>query len=113
MSTVGENMLKFCIDNMSKIILMNDDDGNNDYGSIIKSTLIKKTMNYWETRYVPICRRKANRNSRYRNQSGIFPGDSHNHYFPLACTPHRKNTHTHTHTHTKKKTFEIGKYEAQ
>jgi hypothetical protein len=44
MSTMGKNMLKFCIDNMSKITLMNDDDGNNDYGSIIKSTLIKKTM---------------------------------------------------------------------
>lgn len=34
---------------MSKIVLMNDDDGNNDYGSIIKSTLIKKTMSYWKT----------------------------------------------------------------
>ena len=41
-------MLKFCIDNMSKIMLMNDD-GNNDYESIIKSTLIKKTMSYWKT----------------------------------------------------------------
>ena len=45
---MGKNMLKFCIDNMSKIMLMNDD-GNNDYESIIKSTLIKKTMSYWKT----------------------------------------------------------------
>jgi len=33
---------------MSKIMLMTDDD-NNDYGSIIKSTLIKKTISYWKT----------------------------------------------------------------
>jgi len=38
---MGKNMLKFCTDNMSKIMLMNDD-GNNNYK--IKSTLIKKTM---------------------------------------------------------------------
>ena len=34
---------------MSKIMLMTDDDGNNNYGSIIKSTLIKKTISYWKT----------------------------------------------------------------
>ena len=28
---------------------MNNDDGNNDYGSTIKSTLVKKTMSYWKT----------------------------------------------------------------
>ena len=46
---MGKNILKFCIDNMSKIMLMDDDDANNDYGSTIKSTLIKKTMSYWKT----------------------------------------------------------------
>jgi hypothetical protein len=49
MSTMGKNMLKSCLDNMSKIMLMNDDDGNNDYGSIIKSTLINRTIIYWKT----------------------------------------------------------------
>jgi len=88
MTTMGKNMLKLCIDNMSKIMLMNDD-GNNDYGSTIKSTLIKKTMSYWKTG-VPICRREANRNKRSRNQCELFPGDSHNRHFPLAYAPHGK-----------------------
>jgi hypothetical protein len=30
-------------------MLMNDYDDNNDYGSIIKSTNIKKTMSHWKT----------------------------------------------------------------
>jgi hypothetical protein len=30
-------------------MLMNNDDSNNDYGSTIKSTLVKKTMSYWKT----------------------------------------------------------------
>jgi hypothetical protein len=92
MSTMGKNMLKFCIDSMIKIMQMIDNDGNNNYGSIIQSTLIKTTMSYWKTGMCLYAEEKLTETEDIEKQCGIFTGDSHNHYFPLAYAPHGKNT---------------------